>query len=73
MTTLSKEQADNILADLRTLVPDATRPATARDKQRQLLLCGVICTLNRVDIAAPPFWSMNVMAGRVDRLFLPAK
>lgn len=57
----------SILTDIRTLVPNGSKNATAR---RHIYLVGVVLGLQAVDHAlVPPAWLMCVMSHTTDRLF----
>lgn len=64
---LSPEKQESVLSDIRTLVPNGSKNATAR---RHIYLVGVVLGLQAVDHAlVPPAWLMCVMSHTTERLF----
>lgn len=61
---LSEDEQARILAQIKEATPTVTTY-----EQRPALLCGAILGLQVCNITIPPYWTINLMCGRTDRLF----
>lgn len=61
---LTEEEQGRLLAQIK----DATK-GRGQSKDRHILLCGAMTALQICGITMPPYWTINLMCGRTDRLF----